>query len=126
MIVSLINLILSIIFGYFFGLIGILSATVISRMIYAWWKEPMILYNDYFKVSVKSYIVNYIKRLILISFIIIITCTICLYLPFNIFINFVIKMFICIIMPTIIFYLVYRKSDAFIYLKKILLKNKLK
>ncbi len=124
-ITSIINVFSSIIGGYFWGITGIVAATVISRMIYAWWREPLILYNDYFEISSKSYFVNYIGRLILLTIITIITYLSCYYVnSFNIYINFIIKMIICCVVPIIIFFIVYRKSEDFDYLIKNVLKRK--
>ena len=126
-ITSIINIGLSILLGYFFGLPGIIAATVIARMIYAWWKEPLVIYKDYFKASPVPYFITYIKRLVLLFGI-----TTATYFFANVislegtYMKFLMKCIICIFIPTIIFFIIYRKSDAYIYITNNLLKRKVK
>lgn len=124
LVTAILNIGLSILFGYFYGLSGIIAATVISRMIYAWWKEPYIIYKDYFKVSPKPYFISYIKRLVLMAVICAITYIIAYIIPeINLYINFFIKILICLIVSIGILFIIYRKSSAFDYLKKNVLKK---
>lgn len=121
---SIINLILSILLGYYFGLVGIILATVISRMLYAWWKEPSILFKDYFESSSKQYFINYVKRLLLIISICCISLLICSFIPdVNIYLKFIIECMVSIIIPIGLFYIIYNKSDAMVYIKKNILKR---
>ena len=116
---SIINIILSVILGYYFGLEGIIGATVIARLIYAWWKEPQILFKNYFKESPKNYYVNYIKRILLLIIIFIIINSVCnlLYIN-NVYMLFIFKALMCISITFLVFYALYRRSDAVIYLKE--------
>lgn len=117
-ITAVLNIGLSILLGYFFGLSGIIAATVISRMIYAWWKEPIIIFKDYFKSSPKPYFITYIKRVLLMAIICTITYIIANIIPnINLYVNFIIKIIICMIIPIFSLFIVYRKSEAFTYLK---------
>ena len=126
-ITSIINLILSLLFGYYFGIVGIIGATILARMIYAWWREPIILFKDYFNKSSLGYFKNYIFRIILTVVIMCITYFICISIPiFNIYINFVIKILVCCVVPTIILLFIYKKNNAIIYLQKILKKDDVK
>lgn len=121
---SVINLFLSILLGYFWGLVGIIFATVISRMLYAWWKEPNILFTSYFKSSSRQYFVNYIMRFLLITIICCISLFICNLIPdVNIYLKFVIECIISVVVPLILLFIIYRKSDAMIYIKKNILKR---
>lgn len=124
LITSAFNLILSVIFGKIYGLSGIICASVVARMIYAWWREPLITFNIHFKSSPKLYFINYIKRLILISFI----CVINLYINSlinvgNIYFNFFIKAVVCAFISGVSLLLIYRKSDALIFIKDKLMKR---
>ena len=124
-ITAIVNIGLSIILGYVFGLLGIIAASVIARMVYAWWKEPIIIYEDYFKTSPKPYFATYIKRLLLLIVICLITYIVATILPaINIYLSFILKMIICLIIPTFLLFIIYRKDEAFLYLKTILLKLK--
>ena len=118
------NVVLSIIGGYYMGIVGIILATIISRFIYAWWKEVQIIYKYCFNNKPFKYYITYIIRLIFACIIYLITAFICKHLTiFNIYINFIIKMIVCIIVPNLILLFAYRKSDAIKYLKNNILKS---
>lgn len=124
LVTAILNIFLSIIFGKIYGLAGIVGATVLSRMIYAWWKEPTVLFGDYFKTSPKQYYFNYIKRLALLCVIaggVLAICN-CISIS-NIYVLFIVKCIICCIVPTLCFYIIYRKSEAMTYLKDNVIKK---
>ncbi len=124
MVTAIINLFMSILLGYRFGLVGIIAATVISRMLYAWWKEPLILFNDYFNISAYKYYINYIKRAILIAVVTFAIYLICYFIPnINIYINFLIKIIISIFTYFIILFVIYKNDKSFEYLKNNILKK---
>lgn len=110
------NVILSVIAGYFYGMFGILAATVLSRMLYAWWKEPCIMFEKYFQKSAIKYYTTYIKRFILCVTTATITYSLCmLFNNFNIYVSFMWKIIICGLIPNVIFVLYFRKSDEYKY-----------
>lgn len=119
LVTAIINFFLSILMGYFWGLGGITLATVIARMVYAWWKEPQILFTRYFQASSKYYYLKYIQRLLLCVGICSITYIACSFVIIqNIIINFVVKAVICGVIPNIIFLLIYCKTEEFEYIHK--------
>lgn len=121
LVTAIINVILSIILGKYFALDGIIAATVISRMVYAWWKEPKIIFNRYFKESSKGYFVKYILRLVYTIVILIIIHSICSFVQIgNIYANFIIKALITGILTLILLILPYIKNEVMMYLKKVL------
>ena len=114
---AVLNVGLSIIMGYMWGLSGILIATIIARMIYAWWKEPLVLFREYFHTSVKPYITRYLIRLAVMLIVGTVTYLSCAYLNIpNIYLNFLIQCVICLLVPNIIFFAVYGKTKEFKYL----------
>ena len=110
---AIVNLVLSIILGYFWGMSGVLIATVISRMVYAWWKEPLILFRKYFKCSPRKYFTNYILNGVFF----VIVCAACYFiceairLP-NIYVGFGLKVLTCAVFPNLIFFLFYWRDPA--------------
>lgn len=58
---ALLNIGLSILLGYFWGLTGILSGVLISLLIIVYLWKPYFLYKYGFKESIKMYILKYIK-----------------------------------------------------------------
>ena len=113
LVTSIINIFLSLILGYCIGLNGIILATIISRMIYAWWKEPKVMFNKYFCTNPKQYYINYIKRLLLMCTLSTIIFYGCSYIEMDsIYLTFIIKVLICIVFPNLILYLLYKDNDA--------------
>lgn len=114
---SIINLVLSIVLGLKFGVFGILFATVIARICTNIWFEPLKLHRIFFKKSSRRYFTKQIINLFLLVIVIIITEILSNYLMLsnNIF-NFVLKAILCIIIPNIIFFIVFRKSKEFNYI----------
>ncbi len=125
LVTSLINIVLSILGGYFFGITGIVAATVIARLVYAWWKEPKVIFNEYFKSSSKKYFYNYIVRLVY-------TCAVAYVL--NIAIQFikidnqivqgVVRAIVTAIFAFVLLYLPLMKNDSMKTLKNELLKGR--
>lgn len=65
-ITTILNLGFSILLGYFFGVFGILFATSVSRVLYAFWKEPAILYKEIFRSKPLRYEVSSLLIMIFI------------------------------------------------------------
>ena len=122
-ITAIINLFLSLILGYNWGMAGIIAATVIARMIYAWWKEPMILFHKFFHKSPRKYYLSYIKRMCLCMCVCAVTYKICNVISTkNIYVKLVSDMGVCCIVPNIIFYWCYFKTKEFQYIRERLIK----
>lgn len=63
---AVLNLGLSILLGYYYGLAGILSGVVISLLVIICIWKPFFLYKYGFKDNIKEYILRYLKLLLLI------------------------------------------------------------
>lgn len=117
-ITSILNIIFSIILGKYYGLVGIIMATVLSRMLYAWWREPLITFNEYFGVSASTYFKNYIFRFILFVLIAYITMRINSFVRIeNLYLSFAVKVVITSIIPTIILFFIALKGEAFKFIR---------
>lgn len=55
---AMVNIVLSIVFGRFMGLAGIILATFISKLCTYGWYEPILLFRLYFNKSAKDYFKN--------------------------------------------------------------------
>jgi len=118
---AIINIILSIVGGIYFGIAGIMAATVIARMIYAWWKEPIILFNDHFKVSSRKYFIYYIRNMVLTICIIILLNLSVKYMAFgNALLTFAIKVMLVCIFTIILLVFSIRNTDSYHYFKNII------
>lgn len=86
---ALINLILSIILGYLYGLPGILISTVIARLLTLCWYDPLVLSNNILDNTFKNYVFKQFKYLCVL----ICVCFISSKIEYNIttFFDFIIK-----------------------------------
>lgn len=63
---AIVNIVLSISLGYFFGIAGILFASAIARLSTYFWYEPKLLFREYFETSVIRYYIEVLKNVILV------------------------------------------------------------
>lgn len=118
-ILTIINIILSILLGVKFGILGIFLATAISRLCTSVAMEPYILYKFAFEKKCYRYYLRYIKYLITILFAAIVTNLISSYINENNIMVLLYKGFICLIIPNLIFLFIYRNTSEFKYFKNI-------
>jgi O-antigen/teichoic acid export membrane protein len=117
---SLINIVLSYILGTFFGLIGVLISIGTSRLLTNVWFEPYKLFKVYFHVSLKKYYLKQIFSALLTVCIIVLGQYICsLFFIQRIVLRLGIKAIICIIVPNVIIYFIFRKTQEFNYILNI-------
>jgi O-antigen/teichoic acid export membrane protein len=113
---ALINLVVSIVLAINFGTFGVFLGTFISSITTSVWVEPFILFKDGFKIKTSLYFKTYFKRLMITIIICIIT-----FIPIkfivvsNIYLSFIVKLIICLLLPNLILYIMYRNSDEFKY-----------
>lgn len=114
---GLINLIASLVLVKIFGLAGIFMGTVISTIATVFWTQPVIVYKNIFRESVGTYFKNYIFFSILTCATCFFTSKICNSLVFeDPFLGLVFKGCICLILPNIIYFLLFFKTQEFHYL----------
>ena len=120
---AVINIVFSIVLANYFGIIGVLIGTTLSRVLVNVWYDPYIIFKHGLKRSPKKYFMNYIYKLVLLFL-------------FT-FINFIITNFIfdgidniikffCLVIITvfssiIMLILPFRKSEEFKYFKNLIL-----
>lgn len=122
MVTAILNIMFSVVMGYIWGMFGVLSATVIARMLYSWWKEPMILFNGYFGCSAGKYYRTYILRFLLFTAVCALTYVLCSFINHgNIYTEFILKMSVCIIIPNAVFFPIFTKDSRIKELLKRLL-----
>ncbi|MFS0764123.1 MULTISPECIES: lipopolysaccharide biosynthesis protein [Peribacillus] len=112
-----INLLASIILSNYFGLAGIFMGTTISTILTIFWTQPIIVYKYLFKKPVNSYFLIYLYYVILTVVACSITTFIC-----NILIEgmgilpLIFKGIICLIVPNIIYFLLFYRNKEFQYI----------
>lgn len=113
---GILNILFSIVLGKFYGIIGILAATLISRMLTYFWYDPYAVY----KYGMHENFVDYLKNYAFYIMILIMTCSITFIISNKIqgdfYSVFIIKVILCVIFPNIIFMLCFRKRKEYIYL----------
>ena len=96
---------------------GVLLGTIVSRLCVYFWFDPYIVYKHIFNQNCFEYFKKYIKYTIMIIiiglFINLLTININIS---SIYISFIIKCFICTIIPNLIIFLIYRKDEKVIYI----------
>ena len=125
-IVSLVNIIASIVLGIKFGIFGILFATFIARASVNLWYDPWIIHKYGFKKSVIPFFKMYFFRILQILSIIALI-SIIKYIFFkniNAVVSFVILMIISVIISISMFWIYSHKSDEFKYFCNII-KNQI-
>lgn len=120
------NVVLSVYFINGFGLFGLFTANIFSRLLTSFWIEPFVLFRNSLKLTLMKYWKIYFQ------YTFVILCIVCI----NIFINkkifnevtvitLCLKTILCFIISNLIWIIVFRKSSELEDLKKFL-KDKLK
>lgn len=108
------NLILNVLLGYKFGVVGIMSATLITIVLFNFGWQALILFKNYFS-SVE--INTYFKICLKYNFFTIIngaiTLFVCIKLPVSGMLSLIFRGLTCLILPNILYLLFYKKSTEF-------------
>ncbi len=118
------NLVLNITLGRIFGVYGIILATIITVLICGIWGAA-ITFKGYFGMDKFHDYLNYqIKYLLTTVGICSVTYLCCVLLPIqNTLVNLVVRAGFCIIIPALLWILLYRRSGEFSYVLRIILKR---
>ena len=115
---AFLNLVLSILLGKRFGIIGILGATVLSTILIAYWVEPYYLYKYGFQKPAG----DYFRRQLFGTFIVGLSLWVCTWVCSRIgvtgFWGLALKTIICLTIPNVILYMVYARSKEYQNLKE--------
>lgn len=116
---SIINIVLAVILGMAWGLIGVFAATAIARLTTTFWYEPYILYKNIFKKKIIKYFLKQLANIIILLIIILGLSFIFNFIKIeNVFLRLIVKELICIITVLPIFFLLFRKTKEYIFLKE--------
>lgn len=122
-----INLIVSFVALKHWGITGVFFGTLVSYILCSVWVEPFILYKHWFKQSVKKHLVIYYLYFALMVTIAILTKGInSLINTPNIVLNFVISGVLCLLIPNVILFLIFRRTNEFNYLMNFKKKKTIK
>lgn len=120
---AIVNLFVSIVLVKKIGISGVIIGTIIGSLSLADWYRPKIIYNKLFDKSVFCYFKKYIRYI----FIVLIEIFISFYfsriivISNNIILQFCFQMIIAIFIPNFINFILFNKSEEFLYLKSVIL-----
>lgn len=117
-----INIVLSIWLGQKWGLFGVYLATSIARLLTNAWYDPYAVFKYGLQQKFSKYLTKYIFYFILLFTVGSLCYWICQQFAFSNFINMILKLLVCTIVPNLIFFAVFFKTDEFRYLKQIALR----
>ncbi len=127
---SVINIIASLILLKFFGLAGVFLGTILSNLLLHLYSYPKYVFKKLFNKKILDYFKSIISYFLLFIISITITYLISSLITFNNpFIQMITNILISLIIPNLIYYLVFRNKDEYKYFKKTIkkiLSNKLK
>jgi len=110
---SIINLVASMIFLYYLGIIGVFLGTLLSTITTSLWIEPYVLFKHYFKHGLFGFWKRYVFY-ILVTIIVSVVMLSISSLVFNGSIqSFLILFVLCLIVPNLIFYLFFSKTEQY-------------
>ena len=117
---AIINLVFSFILGRELGLLGILIATAVARLVTNAWYDPYVV----FKLGLKKNPIEYLKKYLLYILVLTIAYFIISfptrYLSFDVYVNFGIKIMLCLIVPNLCVFLFFKSSEEFRYLQTVI------
>ncbi len=113
------------------GVIGVKIATIFAHIATTQWYDPMLIYKHIFKRPVRSYFIKVILQLGLTSAITAVTY--CLggllfgmgsfsgLIPgVHIAVSFIVKLVLCLTIPNVVIWLIYRRTTEYMYTKNLL------
>ncbi len=112
-----VNLIASLLLAHWIGLPGIFLGTLISTMTVDFWVEPLVLFRHGFCQSTASYFKRYAGYTVLTFASGALTYYLCSFLGNSRLPSFVGKCFVCAIVPNLFYFIIFRRTREFQYLK---------
>ena len=117
---ALLNLIISIVLVLRFGVAGVFLGTISSTVLTSLWVEPYVLYKYRFQKSSIGFFVRYGWNLCVMGIVWLITDLCCRQIRAGVFFQFVIRLIICAIVPNLLLWCIYRKSQIYKELEGVL------
>lgn len=109
------NMVISIILGRRFGVAGIAAGTVAATLLTCFWVEPVVLYRKGFRQKAAPYFCVYAGRTICFLGMIFLTGIPVLMLPQGGILPFLLRALCCVLIPNLLFLLVYGRTKEMKY-----------
>lgn len=111
---SIANIILNFTLGYYFGISGIVLATILSMTFISFcWGASIIFRNVFPGISPVEYFMNHIKYLIVTVIVCYVSYNICEILEINEVLDIIVRIVICMILPNVILFIIYRNTSVY-------------
>lgn len=110
---SVINIVSSIVLLKFFGIAGVFMGTIVSLMTTSFWVEPFIVYKHVLKMKFRFFLLDYLKYYFFSAVIFGVVFVLNSFVPSGGVIPFIIRCFICLIVPNAMMLIMFRKSKRF-------------
>lgn len=107
------NIILNCVLGYFFGITGIIIATLLTIVVFNFIARTNVLFALYFKKALKSYYMQNIIYILVAAAAGTVTYFVCSFITFTGVVDLLAKATICVILPNIVFFFAYFKTIRF-------------
>ncbi|WP_234110737.1 lipopolysaccharide biosynthesis protein [Chryseobacterium sp. R2A-55] len=111
---ALINLVLSYYGGLHFGILGIIGATAIARLVTNFWYDPYVVLKLGLNENPMRYLLKFVKYLLVLGIAAVVTFFASSFLSFSGLVNFVLKATICFTLVNLFIILVFKNSPEFI------------
>jgi len=112
---ALINLIFSVVLGYYYGVIGIFIGTLISTVTTSLWVEPYMLYKHRLQAPVRGYFFKYALYFLITGVAWWITDLLCRQIQGNVVTRLILSLLFCAVIPNVLFFIVYGRSKEYVF-----------
>ena len=115
---AIINVVIGIFLVSKLGVIGIPIGNIVSTLAIPFWVQSKIVYKDIFGVKVSEYFKTYLVYLTVFLFSGALTFVVCRAIDTeSLLLNFIVRVFACLIIPNSVNILAFRKAEEFKYVK---------
>ena len=121
----IINVVVSIVLAVRFDITGIFIGTSIAMLLTKFWITPYVLFKYRFSKPLRAYFAKFMQFSAPVFFSWILTAAIMQILPPEGILCFILKMFICVVLPNTIIFLTYCRMKEFRYCVNLLLRGKI-
>ncbi len=119
---ALINLILDVVLGKMYGLVGIYAATLIARLLTNAWYEPYVIYKHGFQKNYGIYLRTYVKYALLFAISAGVCGFLCAQCAFSLILNLILKVLICTVIPFSVYWIGFHRTPEFAYMIELIKK----
>lgn len=110
---ALSNLILNFVLGYFWGVTGIIAATIITIFLFNFITRTQVVFKNYFRISQKSFYRQHSLYFFVTAIVACFTYLICTFIHVDGVLGLIIKAIIVIVVPNILYMVLYCKNKTF-------------